>query len=86
MDPAVPVNAPQIVTVVPAPIWLELLPQLEGLLNQAGVCGLVVQAPCALPVGVMYTLVADEKPKADRAKIKASVANGFRSPFKTFLH
>jgi len=39
--------------VVPGPIWLELLPQLEELLNQAGGCGLVVHAPWLLPSGVM---------------------------------
>ena len=47
------VIVPHRCTVVPAPIWLAPLPQLEELLNQAGVCGLVVQAPWLLPLGVM---------------------------------
>ena len=51
--PAPPVKVPQMVTVVPGPIWLEPLPQFEELLNQAGGCGLLVQTPWLLPSGVM---------------------------------
>jgi len=81
VDPAAPVNVPQIVTVVPGPIWPAPLPQLEVLLNQAGDCGFVVQAPWLLPLGVIYTLVAEEKPSADKANTKIMVSKGFENFF-----
>jgi hypothetical protein len=77
---------PQRFTVVPGPIWLAPEPQFAALLNHAGVCGLVVQAPWACPLGVMYTLVAEEKPRAENANTKTIDSNVFRGLFKTFLH
>jgi hypothetical protein len=81
VEPPTPVNVPQIVTVVPGPIWLAPLPQLEALLNQAGFCGLLVQAPWLLPSGVTYTLVAEEKPRAENASTKMIARNGFGGLF-----
>src|SRR5215471_9344073 len=52
-------NVPHKCTVVPGPIWPAPVPQFAALLKNEGGCGLVVQAPCALPSGVINTLVED---------------------------
>jgi hypothetical protein len=68
-------------TVVPGPIWPVPLPQFDGLLNHWGVCRFVKQLPWLLPLGVMFILMAEQRPGVEHVHTTMELRRKVRSLF-----